>query len=222
MRRNAGVCLFCIVLVSVLHGASKPHSVALGKWQTVKWTFGAADDKAMELKVRGIFVDGKLKEYAVGQTHEVTENLFVFRRAFRVNDALPGENVKGEWLWERGGWLTVDHRTGRISTITLPLMDSFYTVASWYRDYVAYCGVSEDGKKIYAMVTQLGRRKPLLRKYVGIAEPTDNPDSACLPPRWERKPTRVTFEVKGADKVVYRLRTRGIDIVDDSDDDPSD
>jgi hypothetical protein len=214
MRRYASVCLFCLLLVSLLQAASKSHVVTLGKWQTVKWFFGASDDTSIDVKVRGVFVDGKLKEYAIGPTHDVTENLFVVRRAFRVNDALPGEDVKGQWRWERGGWLLVDRGSGRISAITLPLMDSFYSVGSWYRDYVAYCGVSEDGKKFYAVVSQLGRRKPLLRKYIGVAEFSEKPDSACLVPFWERAPTRVTFEGKGADKIVYELRTRAVDIVD--------
>ena len=212
-----------MLLVSILHAASKPHVITLGKWQTIKWFVGASDDTSIDLKVRGVFVDGKLKEYAIGPTHDVTESLFVIRRAFRLNDALPNENGKEQWRWERGGWLLVDRQSGRISPIMLPLMDSFYSVSSWYRDYVAYCGVSEDGKKFYAVVSQLGRRKPLLRKYVGVAASSEVPDSACPAPRWERKPARVTFELKGADKVVYALRTRALDIVDSGDEDePSD
>ena len=46
----------------------------------------------------------------------------------------------------------------------LPEFDSFYSAASWYRDYVAYCGVGDDGKKTYAMVAQISRRKPVLKK----------------------------------------------------------
>jgi hypothetical protein len=221
MRQYASVCLFCLLLVSVLQAAKKPHVITLGKWQTVKWVFGASDATAIDLKVRGVFVDGKLKEYAVGPTHEVTENLFVIRRAFRVNDALPGEDAKGQWRWERGGWLLVDRGSGRISAITLPLMDSFYSMGTWYRDYVAYCGLSDDGKKIYAVITQLGRHKPLLRKSIGVAEYSEIPDSACLAPRWERAPIRVTFEAKGADKMVYELRTRALDMIDNDEEDQS-
>ena len=195
--------------------------VTLGKWQTVKWGLSGSAGTVIDLKVRGVFVDSKLKEFAVGSIHDVTESLFVIRRAFRVNDALPGEDSKGQWSWERGGWLLVDRRSGRVSAITLPLLDTFYSVASWYRDYVAYCGVSEDGKKTYAVVTQLGRRKPLLRKYLGVAEFSEIPDSACLAPRWERAPTRVTFEAKGADQIVYELRTRAIDILDNGNEEQS-
>ena len=120
---------------------------------------------------------------------------------------------------EAARWLLVDRQTGRVSALNLPEFDPFYSAVSWYRDYAAYCGVSEDGKKIYAVVTQLGRRKPLLRKYLGVAEFSEIPDSACLAPRWERAPTRVTFEAKGADHIVYELRTRALDILDNDDED---
>ena len=88
------------------------------------------------------------------------------------------------WQWQRGGWLLVDRLTGRISPINLPEFDAFYSAASWYRDYVAYCGVSDDGKKTYAMVAQLSRRKPVLKKELssdGVAEDAA-PDSACPAP----------------------------------------
>jgi hypothetical protein len=58
---------------------------------------------------------------------------------------------------------------GHISAIALPEFDPYYSVASWYRDYAAYCGVSDDGKKIFAIVFQVGRRKPVLKKPLGDA-----------------------------------------------------
>ena len=93
-------------------------------------------------------MDGRIKEYVVGSPHEVTERLFVVQRAFRVNDSLADEATPW-WQWQRGGWLLVDRTTGRVSAINLPEYDAFYSAASWYRDYVAYCGVSDDGKKIF-------------------------------------------------------------------------
>lgn len=223
MLRCAIVFLFCLFLLSPLRAAPKTHVITFGRWQSVHWIVGNSDDSAIELKVRGLLVDGKLKEYTTGRAHDVTENLFVVRRVLRVNDALPSENTNApEWRWERGGWVAVDRVNGRISNLTLPLMDSFHSVASWYRDYIAYCGVSEDGKKVYAIIIQLGRRRPVLRKYMAIATKGELPDSACLTPRWERKPSRVTFEVPGADKMVYAITTRTLDIVDDDEqEDPS-
>jgi len=56
--------------------------------------------------------------------------------------------------WQRGGWLLVDRVTGRVLPINLPEFDASYSAASWYRDYAAYCGVSDDGKKAYAVVAK--------------------------------------------------------------------
>jgi hypothetical protein len=123
---------------------------------------GSGTDKPVNLKIRALVIDGRVKEYAVGAPHEVTERLFVVRRAFRVNDSFP-QDPAPRWQWERGGWLLVDRLTGHVSPINLPEFDVLYSSASWYRDYVAYCGVSDDGKKTYAMVAQISRRKPVLK-----------------------------------------------------------
>lgn len=34
--------------------------------------------------------------------------------------------------------------TGQLSPINLQEFDVFYSAASWYRDYVAHCGIAED------------------------------------------------------------------------------
>src|SRR4051794_32845157 len=157
--------LFAITLSATSNAAPKPHSISFGKSTSVKWFVGAEEATALELKVRPLFVDGRLKEFVLGSPHEVTDRLFVVRRVFRVNDALSGEAPSPQlWRWQRGGWLLVDRVTGRISGINLPEFDFYQSTISWYRDYAAYCGVSDDGKKVSAMVVQLGSRKPLLRK----------------------------------------------------------
>jgi hypothetical protein len=219
MLRSAIICVSGLLLITSLQAATKIHTIAFGKWQTIQWSDGVNEDKQVELKVRAMFVDGRLREYTIGQPHEVTERSFVVRRAFRINDALPGEPTgPAIWRWERGGWLTVDRLNGRITGISLPLMDASLPDASWYRDYVAYCGISDDGRKLYAMVAQLGRRKPLLHKYIGTAPGSDIPDSACPAPRWEKKPSRVTFSVPGTEKLVFAVRTRVLDTVDETGD----
>ncbi len=85
---------------------SKPHVVSFGKWTSAKWQ-SASGEKQLDLKVRPLFVDTKLKEYTIGAPHEITDRLFAVRRAFRVNDALPGEMkdaaVTPRWQWQRGG-----------------------------------------------------------------------------------------------------------------------
>jgi hypothetical protein len=194
--------------------ASKPHTISFGKWTSVKWP-DATGQKLLDLKVRPLFVDTRLKEYTTGGAHELTERLFVVRRAFRVNDALPDEGTV-RWQWQRGGWLMVDRATGKISQLSLPEFDPFYSTASWYRDYIAYCGVSEDGKKLYAMVAQVGRRKPILKKVLGEPEGDDAPDSECPAPEWQRSPARVTFQPEDTQKLQFSIRGRVVDVINDA------
>src|ERR1035437_2181928 len=194
----------------------KPHVIVFGKWITAKWP-NATGQKLLDLKVRALFVDARLKEYTTGTPHELTDRLFVVRRAFRVNDALPTENANAmRWQWQRGGWLLVDRLTGHVSQLNLPEFDPFYSTASWYRDYIAYCGVSEDGKKLYAIVAQVGRRKPILKKDAGLPAGADDPDSECPPPVWERAPMRATFQPDDDQTLVCRLRSRVVDVVNDA------
>ena len=204
--------------------APKPHIISLGKWITVQWFpgNGAADDKPLTLKVRPLLLDARVKEFTLGPAHDVTERLFVVRRAFRVNDSLPQESTSPpRWQWQRGGWLLVDRTTGHISSINLPEFDALYSAVSWYRDYAAYCGVSDDGKKIYAVVAQLNRRKPVLKKLLaaesGEKEMKDPAaDSACPLPDWKRLPTRVTFEPPASPKQTFAIRGHSIDQVNES------
>jgi hypothetical protein len=194
----------------------KPHVVIFGKWITAKWP-NATGQKMLDLKVRPLFVDTRLKEYTVGNPHELTDRLFAIRRAFRVNDALPTENFNApHWQWQRGGWLLVDRLTGRVSQLNLPEFDPFYSNASWYRDYVAYCGVSDDGKRLYAVVAQVGRKKPILKKDAGEPVGADDPDSECPAPVWERTPMRVTFQPGHDQKLVFTIRGRVVDVVNDA------
>jgi hypothetical protein len=206
------LCFACSECAAV----PKPHVIAFGKWISAKWP-NATGQKLLDLKVRPLFVDTRLWEYTTGTAHEVTDRLFVVQRAFRVNDALPTETVNGaRWQWQRGGWLLVDRLTGRVSQLNLPEFDPFYSTASWYRDYIAYCGVSEDGKKLYAIVAQVGRRKPILKKDAGEPAGADDPDSECALPIWERTPLRVTFQPAGRQKLTFSIRGRVVDVVNDA------
>lgn len=212
--------LFTLVAGSAA-AAIKAHTITFGKTTTVQWTPGA-DEKALTLKVRPLLVDARVKEFTVGPGHEITERLFVVRRAFRFNDRLPQESgATPRWQWQRGGWLLVDRTTGRISPINLPEFDTVYSSASWYRDYAAYCGVSDDGKKIFAIVAQISRRKPVLKKSLDappIAEDAA-PDSACPVPAWQRNPARVTFESTGANKQTFAIRGHIVDLMTEAEQD---
>src|SRR5215831_3346129 len=184
MRKKWLLCIelqvICFLMVLPVTATAKVHVIAFGRWTPPQCFTGyGTDEKPLPIKVRALTVDGRVKEYVTGAPHEVTERVFVVRRAFRVNDSLPDDTAT-KWQWQRGGWLLVDRTTGRVSAISLTDFDPVYSSASWYRDYVAYCGVTDDGKKTYATVAQLSRRKPILRKQIAEGLPEDaGPDSAC-------------------------------------------
>jgi hypothetical protein len=217
-RLLPGSLLGLVLLASAASGAAKPHVVSFGKWTTIKWCVGPDEAECLDLKMRALYVDGRARESTVSVAHDITERLFVVRRAFRVNDNLPTDAAASpRWVWQRGGWLLVDRMTGRISSIALPEFDPYYSVTTWYRDYAAYCGVSDDGKKLSAIVFQVGRRKPVLKKSLGETGGDDTPDSECPAPVWERRPVRVTFEPDEDQKKTYSIRGHAADLVSDDD-----
>jgi len=111
---------------SSIFAVPKPHVISFGKWTAAKWCVGP-QAKALDMKIRALYVDMRLKEFTTGMPHEVTDRLFVVRRMFRLNDTLPTETATTtKWTWERGGWLLVDRVTGKVSQLTLPEFDSFY------------------------------------------------------------------------------------------------
>ena len=220
--RNFLRALSPLLLVGLLFGAGKPHVIGFGKTISAKWFVGPNESSPMEIKVRPLYIDTRLKEFTVGPPHDVTDHLFVVRRAFRLNDALPDQrNNAPIWQWERGGWLLVDRVSGHVSQLALPEFDTYYSASSWYRDYVAYCGVSDDGEKLYAVVAQIGQRKAILKKSLGpVAAPDaggdsakdDLPDSQCPAPSWERQPARVTFVPKGK-AFTYSIRGHDAEVL---------
>ena len=212
------IALFMLMAITQAHAVSKPHVVAFGRTQTVKWFLDADKEKQLDVKIRPLYVDSRLKEFTSGPAHEVTERLFVVRRAYRVNDALPAEEGKASrWRWQLGGWLQVDRSSGRITALNLPEFDPVYSAASWYRDYAAYCGVSDDGKKLSAFVMQLGRRKPVLKKALGEASTEAAADANCDAPAWERQPARVTFRPAATDDVTYTVHGHSADLLAEED-----
>jgi hypothetical protein len=225
MRCNliSNLALLTLVTLVLSHSSqavTKPHVISFGKWMPVPWSAGTvADEKPVSLKIRPLIVDARVREYVLGSPHEITERLFVVRRVFRMNDSLP-EDSAPRWQWQRGGWLLVDHLTGRISAVNLPDFDVVYSPATWYRDYVAYCGVSDDGNKRFAIVAELNRRKPVLKKPLAGAMSDDPaPDSACSAPVWQRSPVRVSFDAPGNDKQTFAIRGHVADIVNDTEED---
>ena len=193
-----------VVLVSGTDLAAKAHLVTFGPWLKVHLFVGPEADKVKDMKVRSLNIDTHSKDFVVGEPHDVTEQIFVVRRAYRMNDAI---TAQPEWKWQRDGWIMVDRSNGHVSKLNLPDFDPFYSVASWFRDYAAYCGVAE-GQKLYAVVAQLGQRKPVLRQYIGVAMAGEEPDSECSAPVWQRQPVRVTFIQKTGQKLNFAIHGR--------------
>jgi hypothetical protein len=218
--RSIRILTIATLLTGSAGAATKIHVITFGKWTSVPWTAGTnGDDKPISIKVRPLVVDSRVKEYVIGAPHDITERLFVVRRAFRVNDSLP-EDTTPRWQWQRGGWLLIDRLTGRVSAINLPEFDVIYSSATWYRDYVAYCGISEDGKKTFAIVAQVNRRKPVLKLPLSGVPPDDAaPDSACPAPVWQRSPIRVSFAAGGGEKRTFAIRGHVVDLVSDDEED---
>jgi hypothetical protein len=216
MRRS--LVLTAVLLFALQSfGAAKPHVVSFGKLMPVKLFLGPSEDHTTDMQVRALFVDSKLKEFTTGDTHDITDTIFVVRRAFRINDSLPDEPRKApKWMWQRGGWLMVDRSTGRVTSVTLPEFDPFYSDVAWYRDYAAYCGISDNASKVFAMVFEVGRKKPILRRELGAATNGDSPEAECAKPDWDRKPPHVTFNPKNAQKFTFTLPSRSIDVVQGS------
>jgi hypothetical protein len=170
--------------------ATQPHVVAWGAWTSITLASG------QQLKIRPIIIDGRIKDYSTGAAHQVTENLGVARRVFRINNSLPDDSPKRpQWTWQLGGWISVNSTSGRISELNLPDFDPHTSQVSWFQDYAAYCGATEDATVHYMMVFQLGKRKPVLRKELY--------GQSCTAPKWERDPSRVSFEPAGGAKVSF-------------------
>ena len=80
---------------------------------------------------------------------------------------------------------------------------------TWFRDYAAYCGVSDDAQKSFAIIMQLGKRKPLLKKSLADAGVQS---SLCPAPVWQRTPVRVTFQASADQKLTFSVKSRVVDL----------
>lgn len=218
------LCIPALVAASalVLFAASKPHVISYGKAMNVKLFLGPSEDRTAPLVVRPLYVDGKLREFTTGDAHDVTDRMFVVRRAFRLNNNLPeeedGTHKLPNWMWQKGDWLLIDRTTARITQLKLPEFDPFYSQAVWFRDYAAYCGYSTDQSHLFAVVAQLGAKKPILRKDIGTPSGGDDVESDCTAPTWEKKPTKVTFHPKKGEQVAYTVFGHAADMAPGSSD----
>jgi hypothetical protein len=202
----------------------KVHTVFLGVAKRVGYSKSGdpagAGSSETELKIRPLVVDGLVKEWTTGEIHDVTDRSFLVRRAIRLNDALPGDKprpAKEIWVWQRGPWLMVDRVTGHVTALKLPDYDPGVSHVSWFRDYRAYCGLTANGKSLYAVVAQLTARRPVLAKKLAPFEPENEAGSPCTAPDWQRDPMRVTFHPAGKDAVSFDLVPGSAVLVEESD-----
>jgi len=218
--RRATLLLAALLACVPLSAASRVHTVTLGKAIPVKLPVGPSEDKTLDIAVRPLIVDGQLKGYTTGESHDVTDREFVVRRAYRINDSLSEEAHKApKWLWQRGGWLLVDRKSGKATLLKLPDFDPLYSQVSWYRDYAAYCGITSSGDKVSAIVAEIGGKKPLFHKDLGKNPTGDSPDGNCAAPVWARQPARVTFVPTGGEKFTIGISGRFADEMPDNDPD---
>jgi hypothetical protein len=240
-NRFALCALLCLLLSSMMAHAtkakdsdpSKPkpakppkiHAIGLGAVKRVPYTHEG--DPAgyipgeKDLRVRPLVVDTRVKDWTTGEPHDVTERSFAVRRALRINDALPTD--KGEhWVWQRGPWILVDRTAGHITPLKLPDYDPAVSDVQWFRDYAAYCGLTSTGRELYAVVSQIAVRKPILVKKLAAWDSSAPPGAprttpACAPATWQREPLRITFQPTGAAAASFDLVGSSAVLVEEGD-----
>src|SRR5437879_7249544 len=137
MRAVLCVLLVICLLPGIAGAAPKTHVLNFGKWTTVKWFVGPSENKPLDLKIRALYIDSRLKEFTLGTPHDITDRLIVVRRAFRLNDALPDEKSSvPNWRWRRGGWRLVGRMSGHVSAISLADVEHVYGLSGWCSSYV--------------------------------------------------------------------------------------
>lgn len=206
--------LACSVLLGCVPAVAAPakvHVVTLGAVRKVPYvppgTAPSAPKRgdSLMMKVRPLIVDGRQKEWTTGDAHDVTDRSFTIRRALRLNDTLPGDPTQ-HWSWQPGPWLLVDRSTGHITALHLPDFDVMVSEAAWYRDYAAYCGTGTTAKGgLFAVVAQLGARRPVVQKQIGKWPQPTPADPVCKVAQWQREPMRVTLQATGGDPMTFEV-----------------
>ena len=197
------------------------HTVALGPVRRVPFVAAdvaheAKEDEAGTLRIRGLYVDDKLREWTTGDQHDVTDRSFVTRRVLHINDSIPGEK-SGRWVWQPGPWLLIDRVSGRVTALHLPDFDSSISEVVWYRDYAAYCGihVAVRGGGLSAEVWQIGARRAALQKVVAAWPQAERVRPVCAPAVWQREPMRVTLRAAGGEPLQFTVTGTSSLLVED-------
>jgi hypothetical protein len=204
----------------------KAHVVTLGAWRQVAYSRvgdpAGAGPEETTLKTRALLVDGRVSEWTTGEAHDITTRSFVVRRALSINDSLPTDKPAAKpaehWVWQRGPWLLVDKLTGHVTALKLPDYDPGVSQVAWFRDYAAYCGVTATGKSLYAVVAQVGVRKPVLAKKLSAFDAETAAWPVCGQPEWQREPLKITFHPAGREAASFDLAGGSARLVEDGDD----
>ncbi len=207
--------LLAILLAAApaIHAAGKPkvHTVGLGAIRRVPYTPAFAtpdskDDDSTTLKVRPLIIDDKLKEWTVGEIHNISDRTFAVRRVLHINDALP--NDPGErWVWQPASWILVDRSTGHITALHLPNFDAAISDAVWFRDYAAYCGLASTTRSssLVAVVAEVAGRKPVAQRTVGQWPQPAHTAPPCHAAHWQRLPMRATLQPAVGEAVTFDI-----------------
>jgi hypothetical protein len=200
--------LFAAAHKSKKHKVRTPrvHSVGLGAFRPVPYIADpdAANPAQTQLRIRPLIVDGRIAHWTTGEVHLVTATTFTVREALRVNDSLPAD-PHPRWIWQLGPWLLVNRTTGHSAEMHLPGFDPLVSQVAWFRDYAAYCGLHSGGKLVYAVVTRIGSRKPLVSKKLSAFDPASHPTPVCALANWQLAPLRVSFLPTDATPITYSL-----------------
>lgn len=203
--------------------APKTHSVVLGAARKVPYTpINPADEPT--LKIRPLLVDGRQREWTLGDPHDITDRSFTIRRALRINDALPTDSA-AHWIWQPGPWLLVDRATGHITALHLPDFDPAVSTVTWFRDYAAYCGVATTARGgLFAIVAQLSgtsTARRVVQKQIGKWPIPNAPAQPCAPATWQRSPLRASIQPAGAPAILFDI-TGTSSLIEEGDNEPDD
>ena len=208
---RALLCMLGLAAFSIqAHAAAKAkvHAVNFGTVKRVPYSVEGdpagnnGDEK--ELKVRPLLVDGKVKEWTTGESHDVTDRSVAVRRALRINDALPGDpaDKTEHWVWQRGPWLLIDRTNGHVTALKFPDFDPAVSNVAWFRDYAAYCGLSSGGKQLYAVVAQVAGQK-------AAADEENLRLGLGRPPRSSLRPSHMATRTAQGDLYANQCRASG-------------
>jgi len=144
----------------------KPHVIRFGKRTTVKWLAGADEDRPVDLKIRALYVDTRLKEYTTRAPPEVTDRLFLVQPVFPPERQLARRARWNASLAVAAGWMPSGRSgyRGPVAPIALPEFDPFLFERQLVSRLHRVLWRVGRWQEVVCIVAQLARRKPSRRK----------------------------------------------------------